>query len=149
MQWSEFVSLWEGRTPKESKGLFRRQSRKQLPTQMDLVNLSLYHLPSAPASVKRFNQEEPRVPISRRRRLKIKAGERPTSPIHRSDEPQKHSTILFIDKDNNEKEVKILSEMMTFAKTVAFLTTVGENKYILSATYTCYTMMINDSNWPG
>ncbi|GFV69051.1 uncharacterized protein TNCV_2928801 [Trichonephila clavipes] len=85
MQWAEFVSLWEGRTPKECKGLFRRHSKKHLSSQSGSHQSTLTRTFSrilTPASAEKDSNQDNLVSSFTKAQTENKSEAQPMSPVH-------------------------------------------------------------------
>ncbi|GFQ80813.1 pleckstriny domain-containing family G member 7-like protein [Trichonephila clavata] len=108
MQWAEFVSLWEGRTPKECKGLFRRHSKKQLSSQSGSHQSTLTRTFSrilTPASAEKDSNQENLVTSFTKAQTENKSEAQPMSPVH--------SNHVGEDgvKDSNDNSIAALDEI--------------------------------------
>ncbi|GFY38877.1 pleckstriny domain-containing family G member 7-like protein [Trichonephila inaurata madagascariensis] len=108
MQWAEFVSLWEGRTPKECKGLFRRHSKKQLSSQSGSHQSTLTRTFSrilTPASAEKDSNQENLVSSFTKAQTENKSEAQSMSPVH--------SNHVGEDgvKDSNDNSIAALDEI--------------------------------------
>ncbi|GIX76261.1 uncharacterized protein CEXT_59051 [Caerostris extrusa] len=109
MQWTEFVSMCESRTSKDHKGLFRRQSKRQVSSQSSSHQSSLTRTISrilTPASVdKESTDQENLVQSFAKAQSGNKLDEQPTSLLQSNHVGEESA------KDSNDNSIAALDEI--------------------------------------